>query len=305
MEDLHFFDPSSQERADISIAELHSMREVGPSSVAWEPMARSGNPVTSGVQSPISQGGPADLLHVPQSMLNVPVVDLSPPLYQPVSPTAPVNLPREPQIAREPLPGNPNVNILPSFNYIPPQYNDWILTNDTRNHHSHPNDITGISSVHEPNSHGQLSLAPSHPHTAFESVPIHVHALPFDDIGYRQVGSSAGTDASKARRGSRPPRYFCEFPGCNSQGFTAKHNFQCPFSHVDSSSLSCSQFTHHQITFAHTKGKGLSFVVDAELPSFLETTLSGMHERIEKSPVNITRRGLLSRAEQKPGSQLI
>ncbi|KAJ8085975.1 hypothetical protein PM082_004794 [Marasmius tenuissimus] len=44
---------------------------------------------------------------------------------------------------------------------------------------------------------------------------------------HRQVGSHALTDASIARRGTqRLPRYFCEFPGCSSRGFTAKHNYQ-------------------------------------------------------------------------------
>ncbi|KAJ8086132.1 hypothetical protein PM082_004952 [Marasmius tenuissimus] len=42
---------------------------------------------------------------------------------------------------------------------------------------------------------------------------------------FRQVGSSALTKSSTARRGPRPPRYFCEVPWCSSRGFTAKHNY--------------------------------------------------------------------------------
>ncbi|KAJ8086243.1 hypothetical protein PM082_005066 [Marasmius tenuissimus] len=49
--------------------------------------------------------------------------------------------------------------------------------------------------------------------------------------GYRQlVGSSAITQASRARRRgeARQARlYFCEVPGCTSQGFTARHNLRC------------------------------------------------------------------------------
>ncbi|KAL0058721.1 hypothetical protein AAF712_014604, partial [Marasmius tenuissimus] len=48
--------------------------------------------------------------------------------------------------------------------------------------------------------------------------------------GYRQlVGSPAITQASRARRRgeARQARlYFCEVPGCTSQGFTAKHNLR-------------------------------------------------------------------------------
>ena len=44
----------------------------------------------------------------------------------------------------------------------------------------------------------------------------------------RQVGSAALTQASTARRRTRrPPRYFCEVEGCSSEGFTAKHNYEC------------------------------------------------------------------------------
>ncbi|KAJ8086133.1 hypothetical protein PM082_004953 [Marasmius tenuissimus] len=42
----------------------------------------------------------------------------------------------------------------------------------------------------------------------------------------RQVGSSALTEASTARRGTRSPRFFCRVPGCNSRGFTARHNYE-------------------------------------------------------------------------------
>ncbi|KAK1222146.1 B-cell lymphoma/leukemia 11A [Marasmius sp. AFHP31] len=41
----------------------------------------------------------------------------------------------------------------------------------------------------------------------------------------RQVGSSTVTGASIARRKTRRPRYFCNVPGCSSEGFTAKHNY--------------------------------------------------------------------------------
>ncbi|KAJ8086264.1 hypothetical protein PM082_005087 [Marasmius tenuissimus] len=41
------------------------------------------------------------------------------------------------------------------------------------------------------------------------------------------VGSPAVTRASTARRGEgQTPLYFCEVPGCTSQGFTAKHNYE-------------------------------------------------------------------------------
>ena len=63
-----------------------------------------------------------------------------------------------------------------------------------------------------------------------------------DGSPHRQVGSCEGTDASTSRRG-KEPLYFCEVPGCKSQGFTAKHNYMCRFRLTDT----CARlYTHGQ-----------------------------------------------------------
>ncbi|KAJ8086221.1 hypothetical protein PM082_005044 [Marasmius tenuissimus] len=42
----------------------------------------------------------------------------------------------------------------------------------------------------------------------------------------RVVGSMAHTLVARSLRKKRP-KYFCDVPGCQSQGFTQKHNFEC------------------------------------------------------------------------------
>ncbi|KAJ8096225.1 hypothetical protein PM082_011354 [Marasmius tenuissimus] len=42
----------------------------------------------------------------------------------------------------------------------------------------------------------------------------------------RPVGSAANTEAAIGNRRNRPV-YFCNVPGCTSQGFTQRHNYEC------------------------------------------------------------------------------
>ena len=65
--------------------------------------------------------------------------------------------------------------------------------------------------------------------TPYRESSHHLHELPPPDAeARRQVGSRAGTEASKARRrGQQPPRFLCKVRGCTSQGFTSRHNYQC------------------------------------------------------------------------------
>ncbi|KAL0580931.1 hypothetical protein V5O48_001125 [Marasmius crinis-equi] len=54
----------------------------------------------------------------------------------------------------------------------------------------------------------------------FSAVP-----LP-DPIERLIVGSQANIEASVSKR-KKQPKYFCDVPGCPSQGFTQKHNLEC------------------------------------------------------------------------------
>ncbi|KAJ8080815.1 hypothetical protein PM082_017650 [Marasmius tenuissimus] len=47
-----------------------------------------------------------------------------------------------------------------------------------------------------------------------------------DYFCHRQVGSPTVTRAATARRGPSAPRYFCNLPGCSSEGFTSKTNLE-------------------------------------------------------------------------------
>ena len=47
----------------------------------------------------------------------------------------------------------------------------------------------------------------------------------------RQVGSRAGTNNSLRQRKS-PAKYHCNVDGCESKGFTARHNYECEWKRV-------------------------------------------------------------------------
>ncbi|KAK1224567.1 hypothetical protein PQX77_012521 [Marasmius sp. AFHP31] len=259
-------------------------REVDATPMVWQSLDCDRDLVNSGAHLPDSEGTAAGLWHVPRSILNTPIVDFSPPFPQPFSPTLPADLPQNPEI---------NMGFLPD--YIPFRYNTWIQANDGRSHQLNPVSSAGISSADYFNDHEHLLFPSSHFRAVFETAPTlassHSRTPPSGNTGSRQVGSLAGTEAARARRGPGSPRYFCGFPGCTSRGFTAKHNYKCPSFCVDAAARSAHiQTTRLQITFAPTMGKGLSDVPDAEPPFSLATTSNDTDERIEKSPVNPTRR---------------
>ncbi|KAJ8086136.1 hypothetical protein PM082_004956 [Marasmius tenuissimus] len=83
----------------------------------------------------------------------------------------------------------------------------------------------------------------------------------------RQVGSRALTDASIARRKTRPPRYFCEYPGCFSRGFTTKNNYDCE-SRCEGA-VEDSTFTYGraflQITCEHIRAKNPLNALDVDM----------------------------------------
>ncbi|KAJ8080814.1 hypothetical protein PM082_017649 [Marasmius tenuissimus] len=72
-----------------------------------------------------------------------------------------------------------------------------------------------------------------------------VRIIADSDSGHRQVGTLAGTLAAAARRGPGAPRYFCDFVGCNSEGFTSKQNHEYHvLAHKDERPFICSRCEH-------------------------------------------------------------
>ncbi|KAJ8086206.1 hypothetical protein PM082_005029 [Marasmius tenuissimus] len=72
----------------------------------------------------------------------------------------------------------------------------------------------------------QSVIAPQSP-VIIQSTTLEVPSVPSSDANVERpiVGSMANTLVARSLR-RREPKYFCDVPGCTSQGFTQKHNLE-------------------------------------------------------------------------------
>ncbi|KAK1234435.1 hypothetical protein PQX77_002362, partial [Marasmius sp. AFHP31] len=103
--------------------------------------------------------------------------------------------------------------------------------NNSSHRHREPLNLTG----HPP---WPLSNGLAASYSSFITSDVQLPGSLFNNTanGAREVvGSPALTVASITRRRSRASRYFCEVPGCSSEGFTTKYNYDCQSSYVATS----------------------------------------------------------------------
>ncbi|KAJ8086293.1 hypothetical protein PM082_005116 [Marasmius tenuissimus] len=198
-----------------------------PAFFSWTPPSFEGDPVSPAIFNSLFEEDVHRRVYKPTSINEISV------LYQPVGACKDS---QGPEVAFDPTilgeVGNPNS--LPSFDSPPITYKPSTLANcrdQDSEHLSSTLSSTFYCDIFDKGIEG--SSAPTTSHVAGEGPETNPSSIGGDHFrvneGCRQVGSRAGTVASTARRShraARPPLYFCQVPGCGSQGFTAKHNYQ-------------------------------------------------------------------------------